>query len=99
MANFEIATKANLAMVLPGLLVALQLNLEQPSLVPAVTKTFHDGATLVDKEAVQMTSDDSKSLTGKAIVRHLADIANSNNTSSQRASSVCIWPRVSKEVC
>jgi hypothetical protein len=52
MASFEIATKANLASVLPGLLIALHLQQEQ-TFLPAVSKSFHDGATLPSKEAIQ----------------------------------------------
>jgi hypothetical protein len=92
MASFEIATKADLASVLPGLLVALHLQQEQTSLLPTVSKNFHDGATLPHKEAIQMTYSDGKTWSGKAIVRYLADLASSSNTntntSPQRVASV-----------
>jgi hypothetical protein len=88
MASFEIATKANLASVLPGLLVALQIHLEQPSLLPTVTRTFHDGVTLTDKQEIRMTLNDGKTLTGRSIIRHLAEVATSTLSSSQRAAPV-----------
>ena len=90
MASFEIATKANLASVLPGLLVALHLQQEPDSLLPTVSKSFHDGATLPSKEAIQMTCSDGKTWSGKAIVRYLAGRATSSNTNTslQRAASV-----------
>ena len=93
MATFEIATKANLALTLPGLLVAIHLNLEHPSLLSTVTKTFRDGVSLADKEIIRMTCDDGKTWAGQTIIRHLAEIANSN-TSLERAFSVCTWSPV-----
>jgi hypothetical protein len=100
MASFEIATKANLASVLPGLLVALHLQQEQTSLLPSVSKSFHDGPTLPSKEAIQMTCSDGKTWSGKAIVRYLAGLAISSNanTSPQRAASVCFQPRGNREL-
>ncbi|PMD59928.1 glutamyl-tRNA synthetase [Hyaloscypha bicolor E] len=92
MASFQIATKADLASVLPGLLIALHLQQEQTSL-PTVSKSFHDGATLPSKEAIQMTLGDGKTWSGKAIVRYLAELASrsDSNTSPQRASSIQEW--------
>jgi hypothetical protein len=92
MGSFEIATKANLASVLPGLLIALYLKQEQTSGLPAVSKSFHDGATLPNKEAMQMTCGDGKTLSGKAIVCYLSELASSSdgNISPQRALSVRI---------
>jgi hypothetical protein len=93
MASFEIATKADLASVLPGLLIALHLQQEQT--IPTVSKSFHDGATLPSKEAIQMTCGDGKTWSGKAIVRYLAELASrsDSNTNPQRASSVRIQSR------
>jgi hypothetical protein len=94
MASFEIATKADLASVLPGLLIALYLQQEQT--IPTVSKSFYDGATPPSKEAIQMTYDDGKTCSGKAIVRYLAELASrsDSNTSPQRASSVRVQSRV-----
>jgi hypothetical protein len=95
MASFEIATKANVASVLPGLLVALNLQQEQTSLLPSVSESFHDCPTLPSKEAIQMTCSDGKTWSGKAIVRYLAELATSSNTntSPQHAASVCFQSR------
>jgi hypothetical protein len=95
MASFEIATKANLASVLPGLLVALHLQQEPNSLLPTVSKSFHDGPTLPSKEAIQMTCIDGKTWSGKVIARYLAELATSSNTntSPQHAASVCFQSR------
>jgi hypothetical protein len=49
MASFEIATKANMASVLPGFVGSTPLQQEQTSLLPTVSKNFHDGATLPSK--------------------------------------------------
>ena len=78
MASFEIATKADVASVLPGLLIALHLQQEQT--IPTVSKSFHDGATLPSKEAIQMTCGDGKTWSGKAIVRYLAERASRSDS-------------------
>ncbi|TVY84574.1 putative cytoplasmic glutamate--tRNA ligase [Lachnellula suecica] len=88
MASFEIATKANLASVLPSLVIALHLQRQQPSLLPTVSKTYHDGASLPSKEAISMKYFDGKSYSGQVIVRYLADLANSEaGNNLQRISS------------
>jgi hypothetical protein len=92
MASFEIATGADLASVLPGLVIALHLQQEQT--IPTVSKSFHDGATLPTKEAIQMTCGDGKTLSGKAIVRYFAELASrSDSNTSHQASSVRIKSR------
>jgi hypothetical protein len=80
--------------VLPGLLIALHLQQEQTFLL-AVSKSFHDGATLPSKEAIQMTCGGGKTWSGKAIVRCLAELASrsDSNSSPQRASSVRVQSR------
>jgi hypothetical protein len=101
MASFEIATKADLVSVLPGLVIALHLQQEQ-TFLPTVSKSFHDGATLPSKEEIQMTCGDGKTWSGKAIVRYFAELASrsDSNTSPQRASSVRVQscgPRIFAE--
>ena len=90
MASFEIAIKADLASVLPGLLVALHLQQEHTSLLPTVSQSFHDGTNLPSQEAIQMTCSDGETWSGKAIVRFLAELARSTNTNTnpQLAASV-----------
>ncbi|EPE36713.1 Nucleotidylyl transferase [Glarea lozoyensis ATCC 20868] len=78
MAHFDVARKANLALVLPSLLTAVHLHREQPSLLPYVTKTFHDGNTLSDTESIRMTCSDGETFAGKFIVGYLAKVANNN---------------------
>lgn len=92
MASFEVATKANLASVLPSLLVATHLQRQHSSLLPHVFKSFHDGATLTGKDVIQMSLRDGKVLTGFSIVRYLGELANNDsiNTDTKHASSVRI---------
>lgn len=91
MASFQIATKANLASLLPTLSIANYLQRElQPSLT-TISKSFHDGLTLPNLEVIQMTCDDGKTWFGKSIVRYLAELASSHDGDSepQHARSVC----------
>jgi glutamyl-tRNA synthetase len=85
MSDLTIATKANPALVLPSLLIASYL--ERSAALPVLTKTFHEGAALAGKESIQLTFDDGKTLSDKAIIHYFADLAN-NNTTPRRASLV-----------
>lgn len=78
MTSFEIATKASLALVLPGLVTGLYLHREHPSLLPTLTQVFHVGHDLGSKQAIRMTNTVGKSWEGKAIVEHLADLVKSS---------------------
>ena len=90
MASFDIATKANLVSVLPALVIAIHIQQEQTSLIPTVSKTFHNGDTLPSKEKIQMASLDGKTLSGKAIIHYLAELASSTEAKGdpKRAASV-----------
>jgi hypothetical protein len=90
MGNFEIATKANTALVLPSLLIAGHL--EQTGPLLPTPKTFQEAVTLDGQQSIQLTLDDGIVLSGEAIVQYLSRIANAaNNDASLPWTSVCIY--------
>ncbi|TVY36254.1 putative glutamate--tRNA ligase, cytoplasmic [Lachnellula subtilissima] len=93
MASFDIATKANQASVLPALVMAIHIQQEQTSLIPTVSKTFHNGDTLPSKDTIQMAYLDGKTLSGKAIIHYLAELASSTEAKGnpKRAASIQEW--------
>lgn len=101
MASFDIAARANLATVLPGLLTALHIQREQPSLLPTVSKNLHDVPTLRGEETIQMTSRDGSIWSGKAVVRYLTQLSsnNDNNIVLQTESPVRIAFAVDCQIC
>lgn len=88
MTSFEITAKANLALVLPNLLITGHL--EQTSLLKNVTMTFKDESGLTGNESLQLVLENGKTFTSKAIIPYLTELANSN-ASTQRTSSVRIY--------
>lgn len=93
MVSFDIAAKANAALVLPSLLIAGYL--QQTAVLPTVTKTFHEGVTIAGKDYIQLASN-GKTLSDKSVVSYLMDLATANTT-LQRTSSVriCMLSRTS----
>jgi hypothetical protein len=93
MASLEIAAKANPALVLPSVLIALQL--EHTGLVPAIKRIYQDEETLAGKHSVQLTLEDGKTLADKDILQHFAEIAE-KSTGSQRGVAVCVLKRFAR---
>lgn len=84
----EIAKKANLAVVLPIVLVATHI-------LPTINKSFQDGPTLKGGEKIRLIADDGKVYSGKGILRYLSDLANNDsNLSEELVHCVCSYRSV-----
>jgi hypothetical protein len=94
MASLAIATKANLAVVLPSLLMAGYL---EHTAVLSTTRTFQDQATLSNDAFVQLSLHGGEYLKDEAIIEYFAKIANSN-ASPEDASSISICSRGIKKL-
>lgn len=77
MASLEIATKANAALVLSGLLLASHL--EKGGLFPSVTKSFSEGRCLINKELIRLTLTEGRVSTDRAVVGYLSELAIDDN--------------------
>jgi hypothetical protein len=89
MAILKVASKANPAIVLPGLLIAEHL--ERATILPPSTKEFHENDAFAGDESIQLILADGKILSDDSIVDDLVELAN-GNAGPQRASSVSRSP-------
>ena len=89
MASFEVAAKANQALVFPGLVIGEFFR--RSNRLPDISKTFHDTTSLPGKESIRLTLENGDILTDKAIVQHLLDLSHSCSQDQRTSSRIQTW--------
>lgn len=80
MATLDVAAKADLSKVLPNLVLITYF--ERRGILPGLTKTFHESASLDDGMAMKFTKKDGSTIAGNAFPKYLTELADESDPSA-----------------